>query len=299
MGRVHRSILLRRERLKKYQADKRQRAMRPPSPPLPPEELEVKLEFGEIPGMDLDFESLPEINTADNNLSPEPAPEQWSPPVGLDDSQNTDLHLSTPQVALAPPPRSRFTRERRKNTNLPCLLCRTLTPNLPPFPESDLVQSSARVIFLLRQILTFPAVRCGYFVRSYGHPAEWVVLCEACAPMVAQASDLFAEMENLRAQYDPLRIALKNQILEDANEKFAYFQNDGEGSAIIRKIAKAVRSHVKINDKRAQDLKFLPRRKPKAKKKGVAQPKRQVQQWGGQRGQIEQCLGEREQMEQS
>lgn len=82
MGRVHRSILLRRERLKKYQADKRQRAMRPPSPPLPPEELEVKLEFGEIPGMDLDFESLPEINTADNNLSPEPAPEQWSPPVG-------------------------------------------------------------------------------------------------------------------------------------------------------------------------------------------------------------------------
>ncbi|OXA38651.1 Zinc finger protein ZFMSA12A [Folsomia candida] len=71
----------------------------------------------------------------------------------------------------------------------------------------------------------------------------------------------------------PIRTVLKNHILTDTNEKFAYFQINGEEAAIIRRIAKAVRSQVILNVKRAQDGKFYQRRKPKRNKRRGPPPK--------------------------
>ncbi|XP_021956210.2 zinc finger protein 652-B [Folsomia candida] len=154
-----------------------------------------------------------------------------------------------------------------------CILC--CTPTRKTYRVVDgkkLVEAKgARILFLLQKILQFPPDRCSDLEARYGHPTEWVVLCDTCDTVVAKGKDLSEKMDHIcaqirqlqaridqhntnfethREQFSQLEFTVKNQIikvkeeLREEEEVVVEEVGQGDQGKIIEGIVKEVRAYL-------------------------------------------------------
>ncbi|OXA64316.1 protein suppressor of hairy wing [Folsomia candida] len=150
-----------------------------------------------------------------------------------------------------------------------CILCCTPTRKTYEIVDGKkfIAAKGIRILFLLHKLLQFPPDRCADLETRYGHPTEWVVLCDTCDAMVAEGKDLSEKMDHIcaqirqlqaqidqyntsfethREQFDQLEFTVKNQIIQVKEEVREEEEVNGQGDQgkIIDGIAKEVRAYM-------------------------------------------------------